>query len=156
MPESLYSLAYFSRNAIAGSPDDVRGAIASILGAARRNNPLRNVTGALLYSDGCFAQVLEGRREDVENIFEIIQCDGRHADVTIMHLHPVEERSFPAWSMAFAGIDGVSTQPVVLDDGMLTSDDILSSEAGQNLLQALISVVHRDDLGRLEEQRGAA
>ncbi|MBC7844014.1 MAG: BLUF domain-containing protein [Gemmatimonadaceae bacterium] len=156
MPNRLFSLAYFSRNAIVGSPTDVQDSIAAILRTARRTNPRYNVTGALLYSDGCFAQVLEGRREDVEHIFESIQCDLRHSDVTIMHLHTVEERSFAAWSMAFAGIDGVSATPTVTGDGMLAADDILSSDAGQNLLAALRSVVHRDELGRVEEQRGAA
>jgi hypothetical protein len=156
VPDSLFSLAYFSRNAIVGTAADMQQAIAAILRTARSNNPRHNVTGALLYSDGCFAQVLEGRREDVEHIFETIQCDRRHSDVTIMHLHPVDERSFAAWSMAFAGIEGVSGKPMVIGDGMLAADDILSSEAGQNLLAALRSVVHRDELGRVEEQRGAA
>ena len=90
MTEPLVSLAYFSRNALDGTPDEMQAAIAAILAAARRNNARHGVTGALLFSDGCFAQVLEGAREDVETVFETIQCDPRHKDVTIMHLHEVE------------------------------------------------------------------
>jgi hypothetical protein len=102
----------------------------------------------LLFSDGCFAQVLEGAREDIEAIFETIQCDQRHSDVTIMHLHEVHERSFGDWSMAFGGIDGVSAQAQLEGDGISPVDDILTREAGANLLAALRSVVRRDDLAR--------
>jgi hypothetical protein len=151
MTDPLFSLAYFSRNAIAGSGAEVQAHIAQILSSARRNNAACGVTGALLFSDGCFAQVLEGRRSDVETIFEAIQCDARHCDVTILHLHEVERRSFGAWSMAFGGIDGVSVDPKLTDDGMSPADGILATVAGQNLLSALHNVVHRDDLARRDE-----
>ena len=149
--EQLYSLAYFSRNSIDGTPDAVEANIAAILRSARRNNHRVGVTGALLFSDGCFAQVLEGEREHVEATFEAIQCDPRHRDVTILHLHQVEHRSFGAWSMAFAGVDGVSVDPNINAEGMEPLDNIMATEAGQNLLASLRSVVRRDDLGRRDE-----
>ena len=155
MNEQLYSLAYFSRNAITGSPEMVHAEIQNILECARRNNRANGVTGALLFSDGCFAQVLEGRQDDVEAIFETIQCDARHADVTILHLHPVERRSFAAWSMAFAGISGVSQDPGIQAECMGTTDDVMATVAGRNLLAALQSVVHRDDVARRELDRQA-
>jgi hypothetical protein len=151
MTQPLFSLAYFSRNAIEGTAEDMQSAIATILASARRNNARHGVTGALLFSDGCFAQVLEGLREDVELVFETIQCDPRHSDVTIMHLHEVEERSFGDWSMAFGGIDGVSIDPRINADGMGPVDGILAMQAGTNLLAALRNVVHRDDLARRDE-----
>ena len=151
MTQPLFSLAYFSRNAINGTAEDMQSAITAILASARRNNARHGVTGALLFSDGCFAQVLEGAREDVELVFETIQCDTRHSDVTIMHLHEVEERSFGEWSMAFGGIDGVSIDPRINADGMGPVNGILTLQAGTNLLAALRSVVHRDDLARRDE-----
>lgn len=154
MTEPLFSLAYFSRNAVEGTADEMQTAIADILASARRNNARHGITGALLFSDGCFAQVLEGPRTDVEAVFETIQCDARHNDVTIMHLHAVEERSFGDWSMAFGGIDGVSVDPAINADGMGPADGILALPAGANLLAALRSVVHRDDLARRDELRG--
>lgn len=151
MPDPLYSLAYFSRNAIAGSAAEVQAQIAQILASARRNNAVHGVTGALLFSDGCFAQVLEGRRSDVEGVFEAIQGDPRHAAVTILHLHEVDSRSFGGWSMAFGGIAGVSCLPQLEDDGMSPADGILATPAGQSLLLALRNVVHCDDLARRDE-----
>jgi hypothetical protein len=151
MTQALFSLAYFSRNSIDGNAETMQDELAAILASARRKNALHGVTGALIFSDGCFAQVLEGAREDVEQVFETIQCDPRHSDVTIMHLHEVEERSFGAWSMAFGGIDGVSVDPRINADGMGPVEGILALQAGQQLLAALRSVVHRDDLARRDE-----
>ena len=150
MSESLSSLAYFSRNAIDGDPAAVQLEIGRILASARRNNARLGVTGALVYSDGCFAQVLEGEREHVEAVFESIQCDPRHRDVTILHLHEVERRSFGEWSMAFGGIAGVSAQPAGPADGLVGRDDILATVAGRNLLAVLTDVVYRDDVARRE------
>jgi hypothetical protein len=148
MSEPLFSLAYFSRNAIEGDGPEVQTQIAQILTSARRNNARHGVTGALLFSDGCFAQVLEGERGNVEGVFESIQCDPRHSDVTILHLHEVDRRSFGEWSMAFGGIDGVSRDPKLESDGMSPADGILATVAGQNLLLALRNVVYRDELAR--------
>ncbi len=148
MTDTLCSLAYFSRNAMTGSPAELASQIQDILQRARHNNQQHGVTGALLFSDGCFAQVLEGPPAAVEGVFESIQCDPRHSEVTILHLHPVPERSFGQWSMAFGGINGVSVDPQLADQGMAQADQILASPAGQNLLAALRNVVYRDDLSR--------
>ena len=148
MSDTLCSLAYFSRNAMVGSPAELASQIQDILQRARHNNQQQGVTGALLFSDGCFAQVLEGPSAAVEGIFETIQCDPRHSEVTILHLHPVAERSFGQWSMAFGGIDGVSVDPQLAHQGMAQADQILASQAGQNLMAALRNVVYRDDLSR--------
>ncbi|MBC8055242.1 MAG: BLUF domain-containing protein [Rhizobiales bacterium] len=151
MADPLFSLAYFSRNAIEGTPEQVYADVEEILVSARRKNGLQGVTGALIFSNGCFAQVLEGARDKVESVFETIQCDPRHRDVTILHLHAVEERSFGDWSMAFGGIEGVSVDPKVRADGMGPVDGILATSAGQTLLSALRNVVHRDDLALRDE-----
>jgi hypothetical protein len=53
--------------------------------------------------------------------------------------------------MAFGGIEGVSCDPKLQNDGMSPADGILATVAGQNLLLALRNVVHRDDLARRDE-----
>jgi len=101
--ESLYRLVYYSRNLIPGEPAEIEAEIGSILRSARRNNAPRCVTGALLFNCGVFAQVLEGARHDIENIFERIQRDPRHADVHVLAFEETASRRFPSWSMAFIG-----------------------------------------------------
>lgn len=101
--EGLYRLVYYSRNAIWGHDDEVRSSVQSVLAASRRNNAQAQVTGALMFTDGYFAQVLEGRRDEVERVFERIQLDERHAEVQLLSFDAVSSRVFPTWSMAFIG-----------------------------------------------------
>jgi hypothetical protein len=104
MTQDLYRLAYFSRNSLLGSLDQVGAEVQQILEVSRRNNQRVGVTGALLFNCSCFAQVLEGPLNAVEETFERIQRDTRHADVTVLELAMAPVREFPAWSMAFAGV----------------------------------------------------
>lgn len=103
MPETLHRLVYHSRNLLPGPEEAVSAAIRQILAVSRRNNTAAGVTGALMFNQGCFAQVLEGPRATVERTFERIQRDPRHSDVVLLQFGTVERRAFPGWSMAFAG-----------------------------------------------------
>lgn len=99
--DRLYRIAYCSRSHIPAC--DLERELHAILDVARRKNLRLGVTGALLYNGGGFAQVLEGPLPAIERIFESIQCDPRHGDVMVLDSGPIEVRTFPAWSMAFAG-----------------------------------------------------
>lgn len=99
----LYRLVYASKNLLGASESETRVAVERILEASRRNNARAGVTGALMFNDGAFAQVLEGPQKGVEDTFERIQRDLRHGDVTVLECRPVTERSFAEWSMAFVG-----------------------------------------------------
>ena len=103
MTQDLYRLAYFSRNSIVGPFELMDAKVQQILCVSRQNNLKAHVTGALLFNSTCFAQVLEGPLNAVEQTFERIQRDTRHSDVTVLELMPAITREFPAWSMAFAG-----------------------------------------------------
>ena len=60
------------------------------------------MTGALLYNQGRFAQVLEGPFGAVQSTYERIQADERHADLVVLQAEPVSVRSFALWAMALA------------------------------------------------------
>ncbi len=100
MNSELHKIVYCSRNYIEGAPADRDSEVLQILGTARSNNSRQNVTGALLFNSGYFAQVLEGPRTSIERIFERIQRDPRHGEVTVLDSGSAPERSFPEWSMA--------------------------------------------------------
>ena len=95
-------LVYYSRNRVPQRDMDA-GEIEAILAASRTNNSKVGVTGALMFNSGCFAQVLEGPREAVEETFERIQQDERHGDVSLLAFDPVSDRAFETWSMGFVG-----------------------------------------------------
>jgi hypothetical protein len=144
MQTELFTLAYFSRNTLQHS-DDVPAEIEHILHAARRNNEARGITGALLYSEGCFGQVLEGPLSEVEAIFEKIELDHRHRDVKVLHFKPVNRRSFGQWSMAFAGTADPDALPLNIRDVLDSPDDIEGAEAGQMLVGVLNNLIDKHD-----------
>lgn len=141
MPDSLYNLAYISKNAINGSTDDVKAEITNILAAAHRNNPAHGVTGALLYSGGYFCQVIEGSEVVLEELFESIQMDRRHSDVTVLHFKPVEARGFSEWAMALAGIEDHMRFDI---EGIRASkDELVMRAAGRDLVSVLDRLVQQ-------------
>jgi hypothetical protein len=101
----LQRLVYHSRNQLPGSDDEIAQGIAQILASSRRNNAAVEVTGALMFNSGCFAQILEGPRAAIEQTFERIQRDTRHCSVVVLEYAGIERRAFPDWSMAFVGED---------------------------------------------------
>ena len=103
MADDICQIVYCSRNTITDCEGDVDAEVARILDVSRRNNAREQLTGALLYSAGVFAQVLEGPLSAVERTFERIQCDPRHSDVVVLHLLRSDHREFADWSMAYAG-----------------------------------------------------
>ena len=135
----LYNLAYISKNTIKGDAQDVKEQIRDILAAAHRNNPAKGVTGALLYSGGYFCQAIEGPEEVLEELFETIQMDGRHGDVTVLHFKPIESRGFSDWAMALAGIEDNMRFDI---DGVLASkDELKMQETGRDLVSVLEQMV---------------
>ncbi len=137
----LYRVLYCSRNSIPHAPEVVAEDILAILAKSRRNNARDGVTGGLLFSTGCFAQVLEGPVDAVEAAFERIQCDERHTDVTVLQAGPVAMRDFPDWSMGFAG-SGAASGPI---SGELLQDALAGrSSGGDELFSILKSVVVRE------------
>lgn len=136
---NLYHLAYISKNSINGTEDDIKEQVKSILSTAQTNNPALGVTGALLYSGGYFCQVIEGESETLEELFETIQMDSRHNQVTVLHFEPIEKRNFSEWAMARAGIEDTMRFDI---EGIRTSkDEILVERNGKDLVNVLEQLV---------------
>lgn len=101
---STYRLVYYSRNHVAVDADTFSLEVNDILARSRENNARDEITGALMFNAGCFAQVLEGPLDKVEAAFERIQQDERHGEVSLLGLEEVAARSFPNWAMGFVGL----------------------------------------------------
>ena len=100
MSGDIYKILYCSKNLIEGEHAKQDAEISQILQAARRNNKEQNVTGALFFNSSYFAQALEGPKLAIERIFEKIQRDPRHGEVTVLSSQTSGQRDFPEWSMA--------------------------------------------------------
>jgi hypothetical protein len=94
MNSNLHKLVYCSRNCIQGSDSAATEELQVILASARKNNLALGITGALLYNNGNFAQFLEGPLASVERIFEVIQCDPRHTEATVVYNGPTPSATF--------------------------------------------------------------
>ena len=82
--------------------------IEKILEVSRRNNARADVTGLLLFHDGCFFQALEGPADAVDRAFAAIERDGRHGGVIVLERSVAKERAFASWSMGFVGASKLS------------------------------------------------
>lgn len=100
---SIFSIAYVSDSRLDDLVIDTRVEIAKILEVARLRNATAGVTGALMFNERMFTQVLEGEESAVRSIMAAIQRDPRHRDISILATGRVPYRSFISWSMAFAG-----------------------------------------------------
>ena len=55
----------------------------------------------LVFLDGCFLQVLEGRRECVRDLYAKIKTDPRHCGAKVLIETDIAKPAFPDWSMGF-------------------------------------------------------
>ncbi len=106
----LHRLIYYSKNAIPPGQQSAYKEIKQILNHSMDRNKTANVTGALLFNQNYFAQVLEGDRKAVTQTFCRVCTDQRHSDIVILEAKPVAERIFLNWSMAFAGHSDVADE----------------------------------------------
>ena len=98
--DSLHFLIYVSRAAQSMSGS----ALEALLKDPRIFNLSNGITGCLLYQDGYFMQMLEGKREVLFALMEKIKCDPRHHDVTIVIEGQARNRVFMDWSMALSDL----------------------------------------------------
>ncbi|NOQ36898.1 MAG: hypothetical protein GQ569_13580 [Methylococcaceae bacterium] len=94
-----------------------------LLDGAKVRNKKRGVTGFLVYKNGTYLQVLEGERETVENLFNIISQDSRTAGIVKLKDESITQREFAHWHMGFKNLDGANKKDSpayvdILDDGL--------------------------------------
>ncbi|MBU3550828.1 BLUF domain-containing protein [Polynucleobacter sp. MWH-Berg-3C6] len=67
------------------------------------NNQALGITGALIYENNKFGQVIEGLEKDINALWQKIQKDDRHKNVHLIESKQISERSFSKWTMVFQG-----------------------------------------------------
>ena len=71
-------------------------------------NASAGVTGALIFENNRFGQVIEGPRAQIEDLWGKIQKDTRHKNIHLVESKPIKQRSFSKWTMVFQGSEEVA------------------------------------------------
>jgi hypothetical protein len=117
-----YHLAYSSQ---AATPMTLAG-LEEILADARAGNESRNITGALIYADGIFFQILEGEQDAVRKLMASIARDTRHRSVQVCYEAEVAERVFESWRMAYVAATPQQLSAWAELPAAATVDDLLA------------------------------
>lgn len=67
----------------------------------RKRNKVQKVTGLLLYNDGTFIQLIEGKTGIIQNLYEKIKNHRRHSNVVLLLDESIKKRAFPDWTMGY-------------------------------------------------------
>lgn len=137
-----YQVIYSS---LATKPMSARD-LETILADARAGNASRGITGALIYVDGVFLQVLEGEKGDVVGLIESISSDGRHGSMKVFHEAEIEVPTFSSWRMAnldatqaqlarWAGLPGGASMESILAE--LHNNPRMASQIAVRILEAI-------------------
>jgi len=94
----IYRLFYMSRCTIHGvlDADSISHQIAA---HASIKNSRAEITGAMTFDGNDFAQILEGRKIDVLNLFNIIKADPRHDQISVIREQQAVPRHYNDWAM---------------------------------------------------------
>ena len=97
LPErSLHNLIYCSL----ARPNMDPAEIHQIIATAKHHNPRYGITGLLVYGSGIFFQWLEGPKDNVTSLMNIIAEDPRHLNVVVLSEEDeIRDRLFPDWDM---------------------------------------------------------
>ena len=129
--QSIHNIVYCSQ---AAQHMDKEG-LEKIIATAKHHNPIFGITGLLVFGSGIFFQWLEGPRDNVTSLFEIISADLRHSNVVLLTKEDeFRERLFPNWDMELVAAEDISA---VLEDAMHEASDPKQKNTLANMLQEL-------------------
>jgi len=93
----MHHIIYMSRGVRPMSEDALR----ELLQKARTDNERQSITGALVYGDGQFMQIIEGDESVLAVLYAKLLQDPRHINVVKLADKQIAQRSFQDWSMGF-------------------------------------------------------
>ncbi|MEM6812250.1 MAG: BLUF domain-containing protein [Pseudomonadota bacterium] len=93
----MHMLCYMS-DAV-GAPDEIESTMSNIIQTSRKNNHEKLISGVLIYHKGKYLQVIEGPKENIQNLYHVIEQDNRHENCKILIDCEVESRGFAEWKM---------------------------------------------------------
>jgi len=117
-----------------------------LLVQARRGNAKNGITGALVYVDGVFLQILEGEAATIQQLMAKIATDVRHETIAVLKQGEIAAAMFADWKMAYvsataaqvarwAGLSEVTAIPEIVTDMRQAPDS--ATRMAQSILSVL-------------------
>ena len=131
----LTQIIYSSAAVNEFSPQEIQ----DLLAQSREKNARLFISGMLLFVDGSFFQILEGETEAVEQLYNTICNDPRHANITVILHEPIAKRLFSEWSMGYADLSGKEADAILETNDFFTKGESftsLSQSRAKKLLHA--------------------
>lgn len=119
----MYRIIYLS-SAVTKLSDEE---ISSLLIQSRKHNTEYNITGVLVYIEGDFIQVLEGKKETILFLFEKIKNDSRHKGIICVFNDSIKERQFKDWSMGFCSLEYQNLRSIVECSSFYRREDLFNN-----------------------------
>lgn len=110
--------------------------VLDILKGAHEKNERLNITGALIYVNKVFIQLIEGDRVSVNKLFQSISHDARHYNITIIKAEEITHRQFSHWRMKYINTEHCNDEVKALFRHDVFS---LNANAYELALQSLVS-----------------
>lgn len=92
------------------SPATIRQDLLAILNEAQLHNANHHIFGVLFYGNDYFFQCIEGKKQDIDQLYEKLLRDPRHKDVTLLSYEPISKPRFLGWNMKY-----VLQEPAILE-----------------------------------------
>ncbi|WP_181420572.1 BLUF domain-containing protein [Curtobacterium sp. MCPF17_046] len=128
--------------------------LAQILAVGREKNTRLGITGMLAHRDSNCIGIIEGEDAVVHERFEQIRLDPRHTNVRVLCDDPVQQRSFPDWSMAFQPLDPLMREVPGFSD-LFETQRPSDAEFGASRARALLEWFRKHPLAPLTNQNAA-
>ena len=123
----IRQIIYTSKAACPFSSEELRLLVDASAGNNRRNG----ITGALLFVEQSFIQVIEGEEDAVAVLLTTIKNDPRHTDFRIISDQVQEGRHFSEWSMALVTPPEQDRPQVVRE--LRSASEYADSHAGEHM-----------------------
>lgn len=98
-----------------------------IVARAQIRNRQLDVTGMLLFMQGEFVQVLEGRRAMLDQVVQYISGDPRHHGIQLIERRRVSTRRFDRWHMGLIVTDAMADAVSRMKQGELSVDTVIDA-----------------------------
>ncbi|ONG41821.1 hypothetical protein BKE30_03035 [Alkanindiges hydrocarboniclasticus] len=91
-------------------PATIRQDLVAILNEAQMHNSNHDIYGVLFYGNNYFFQCIEGKKLEIDSLYEKLLKDTRHKEIVLLSYEPINKLRFMGWNMKY-----VLQEPAILE-----------------------------------------